>query len=272
MQSSSGLIQDRIIYFKHTDANFYSAWPFIFGRTLSQMPQTFADTITFGAILYYMIGLADRDSASNFFIYLSILIVFAVLMNAQMALYASFADASTVQVLGAITLLAMMLFGGFIITPDDIPGYYSWIYWWNPFAWAYRALIVNEFRSGRWNDPDQILQDNGFTDLSGAAYGQIWVSWGFTFMLPYWLLCCILSAIGLSAVHHGSKPTTEIIVEPHSSEGEKKVVVPFKPVTLSFQDISYEVTASTSKEKLMLLKKVSGIFRPGKMCALMVRC
>ena len=39
MQSSSSLIEDRAIYYKHADANFYSAWPFIFGRTLSQMPQ-----------------------------------------------------------------------------------------------------------------------------------------------------------------------------------------------------------------------------------------
>jgi ABC-2 type transporter len=39
MQSSSGLLQDRIIYYKHASANFYSAWPFVFGRTISQMPQ-----------------------------------------------------------------------------------------------------------------------------------------------------------------------------------------------------------------------------------------
>ena len=93
----------------------------------STSPQTFADTITFGTLLYFVIGLGDRVDAANFFIYLSILITFAVLMNAQMALYASFADGATVQVLGACTLLAMMLFCGFIITPDDIPNYYSWV-------------------------------------------------------------------------------------------------------------------------------------------------
>ena len=39
MQSASGLLQDRIIFHKHSAANFYSAWPFVFGRVLSQMPQ-----------------------------------------------------------------------------------------------------------------------------------------------------------------------------------------------------------------------------------------
>jgi hypothetical protein len=39
MQSSSGLLADRVIFYKHSDANFYSAWPFVVGRVLSQMPQ-----------------------------------------------------------------------------------------------------------------------------------------------------------------------------------------------------------------------------------------
>lgn len=39
--------------------------------------------------------------------------------------------------------------------------------------------------------------------------------------------------------------------------------------TLTFKDIHYTVTASTSKEKLELLKGVSGFFASGKMTALM---
>ena len=39
MQSASALIRDRIIFYKHYDANFYSAPPFMLGRTLSQIPQ-----------------------------------------------------------------------------------------------------------------------------------------------------------------------------------------------------------------------------------------
>lgn len=39
MQSASSLVTDRIVYYKHADANFYSAWPFVFGRIVSQIPQ-----------------------------------------------------------------------------------------------------------------------------------------------------------------------------------------------------------------------------------------
>lgn len=221
-----------------------------------------------------MIGLGGRNppDAANFFIYLSILIVFAIMMNGQMALYASFADAATVQVLGACTLLAMMLFSGFIIPPDDVPDYFSWVYWWNPFAWAYRALVVNEFRQGRWDDmdPNTILQDAGFVDPKGKSFGQVWVGYSFLYLVPYWLLCCVLSAIGLARVQLSTKPKGEVIAKPHITSDEEKEKIPFKPVTLSFHDVCYEVTASTSKEQLKLLKSVNGVFRPRRLCALMV--
>jgi len=120
MQSASSLIADRVIYYKHTDANFYSAWPFAFGRAMSQLPQITLDTIMFATILYFMVGLAGRESASNFFIYLSLLWVFAILMSQQLAFFASFSSASSLQALSACLVLLLILFGGFIITPNTM--------------------------------------------------------------------------------------------------------------------------------------------------------
>lgn len=39
LQSVSGLVDDRTLYYKHAAANFYSAWPYVIGRAISQMPQ-----------------------------------------------------------------------------------------------------------------------------------------------------------------------------------------------------------------------------------------
>jgi hypothetical protein len=46
------------------------------------------------------------------------------------------------------------------------------------------------------------------------------------------------------------------------------MMIPFKPVTLSFEDVSYNVTASKGGTTLRILNHVDGIFAPGKMCAL----
>jgi hypothetical protein len=39
MVNAPGLIDDRFIFYKQADANFYSAFPYVLGRTISQIPQ-----------------------------------------------------------------------------------------------------------------------------------------------------------------------------------------------------------------------------------------
>ena len=226
--------------------------------------------------MYYQVGLAGRVDVANFFTYLAILVTFAILMNAQLSLFASFGSAAQVQVYSSVTLLAMMLFGGFILPPDTIPHYFLWLYWWNPFAWAYRALVVNEFWNDRWDDPNQILHDAGFIDPTGTIYRTDWIGYSFLVMVPYTLLCTVLSALFLSFVGGNGRTSAESVptkarkVIASVSQGSVAVEIPFKPVTLSFHNMCYQVTASTTNEQLALLNNVNGIFRPGQMCALMV--
>ena len=240
------------------------------------MRKTVADTVIFATIMYYQVGLADRVDVTNFFTYLAILVTFAILMNTQLSLFASFGSAAQVQVYSSVTLLAMMLFGGFILPPDTIPDYFLWLYWWNPFAWAYRALVVNEFYSERWNDPSKILSDAGFIDPTDTIYRTDWIGYSFLMMMPYTLLCCVLSAICLMySGDHGNTNSESVATKTKRvSEGGNQISaavdIPFKAVKLSFHNMCYQVTASTTNEQLSLLNNISGIFRPGQMCALMV--
>ncbi|KAJ1482036.1 hypothetical protein T484DRAFT_1805418, partial [Baffinella frigidus] len=38
-------------------------------------------------------------------------------------------------------------FSGFLVTKEQIPDYFIWIYWSLPFSWTMRALAQNEFRT-----------------------------------------------------------------------------------------------------------------------------
>ena len=49
-------------------------------------------------------------------------------------------------------MVVLVLFSGFTVQPDIIPPYYIWIYWSNIFAWIIRAIIVNEYQSGYYDD------------------------------------------------------------------------------------------------------------------------
>lgn len=204
--------------------------------------------------------------------------MFAMVMNQQMAVFASFASESKLQVYGAVTLFFSILFGGYIIPLDTIPTYFYWAYWINPFAWAYNAMIVNEVYSGRYENPERLLIENGLVGPDGSPFSKDWIGWSLIFMGVFFLFCWILTALGLAYTRNSGEmvaPEKAELPMEKDVDGEQdastttRIDIPFKPVTLSVKDLCYEVTASTSNNKLMLLKNVNGIFHPGRLCALM---
>jgi hypothetical protein len=135
--------------------------------------------------------------------------------------------------------------------------------------------MLNELYSDRWDgETDDLLTANGFLTPAGNPFPKEWIGYSFAYMVPYILLCTVLSAIGLIYVRSneggGASSVPLDSTTEEDREPEENIEIPFKPLTVSFRDLGYEVKASTSKEQLMLLHKVNGIFRPGRMCALMV--
>jgi ABC-type multidrug transport system fused ATPase/permease subunit len=198
-----------------------------------------------------------------------------------MAAFASFTTESKLQVFAACFLFFSILFGGYIISGDSIPDYFIWLYYLDPFQWTYSALILNEAYSGRYENPEALLRANGFVRLNDDVLTGDWIWWGIFSLLIYFILCTVVTAVGLtySAKRKvgghavlGVAPEDSLIRDGSDSESEedssqRKLL--FQPVTLSFEDLCYEVKASTSNEKLMLLKNINGTFYPGRMCALM---
>ena len=226
----------------------------------------------FGSVLFFTVGLGGRDP-SNFFVFLSILITFAVFMNMQLSVFASFASSSQLQVFSACTLLFFILFGGFIVAPDGIPVYWLWMYWVNPFAWTYRALVVNEFYNDRWDDTATQLRNLGFIHPNtNDVFKRDAIGYSFLFLIPLLFLNAVISAVLLARVRVKAARPPQLLAQMIGHEDPaqaKNVEIAFKRVDLSFRNVCYEVTASTSADTLKLLHNVSGIMKAGRMCALM---
>ena len=234
--------------------------------------QTFMDCAAFGTILYFMVGL--NPSAESFFVFLALIFTFSVLMSEFLFIFATISKTKeNVQVISACLVFFFILFCGFIIPPNVIPTYYTWIYWWNPLAWAYRAVIVHEYRSSGYTEDegDFNLSFAGFIDPQGRPFGAEWVPYSFVYMGIHTILTMVISALGLTYVRPSADAYAEVPVgnlEP-TANSNTSVRIDFKPVTLTFEDICYDVKASTSNEQLRLLHDVNGVFKTGRMCALM---
>ena len=216
------------------------------------------------------VGLGGRLSFGNFCVYGFILFTFATTVNQQIALFASFASEAKLQLYAALFLFFNILFGGFIIPILSIPKFWLFAYYWNPFQWAYSAFLVNEAYSGRYEDPEEALATTGVVTPTGAVLNNRWIWWSILYLWIYFLVCSILTAFGLSiasktrmATAAGSQSTSSKndTEEDNSDETETasyNLGEEIKPVTLSFENLSYEVKASTSNERLMLLNNIGG--------------
>lgn len=235
----------------------------------------------FGTIIYWMVGLTA--SVTNYFIYIAILFCFSCVMNQMLSIFGAIARSkSEVQAASACVLLFLVLFSGFIVNPDVIPVYYIWIYWWNPLAWTYRALLINEFQSPEYDVVadsagrtigELVLLAQGFKETNGDAMGLAWIVLNFAYLVPFFIGCVILTTLGLAFVHaeqhdYASHGTTVAASEEEEEETER-INVPVKPINLTFTGVCYDVQASTGSKTIRLLHDINGVFTSKKMIALM---
>ena len=145
-----------------------------------------------------------------------------------------------------------------------------------PLAWVYRALLLNEYTSAEYNgDGDQVLEAYGFVH-KGEAFTREWIGYCFAYLVPFVIICIISSALCLHYKRVESKKSSKPdLPESKESKDEDGNVAKltqtssFIPVTLTFSNLSYEVKSSVGGEQIKLLNSVSGMFSPGRMCALM---
>jgi ABC-2 type transporter len=253
------------------------------------MPIGLFDAVYFGSMVYFLTGLAFNQgdaSIANYFIFMVNLFVVSWTSGLVFSVFSSCVKTiTTAHSMMAVTAIVLVLFSGFTVQPDVVPVYYIWIYWLNYFGWLFRGIVVNEFDSGRYTQlvtiatgdvvtvGEATLLQFGFKDGNDEPYTLEWAGWGILFALGSAFVSCLFSAVflsrirfatGLTLVTDSSYGKTQNVEENYS-----QIEIPFKKVDLTFKDIHYTVKASTTDEKLELLKGVDGVVQAGKMTALM---
>lgn len=183
---------------------------------------------------------------------------------------------ANVQGAGTLFYLLLTLTSGFIIYPAAIPSYWKWLFWVNPMAWAQQGMASNQFLSSKFSGYLCDVGDLSFTLGQAALVNrgwqdeQGWIGYSFAFLVPYTLVFGIITWQALKYIRvEQDRPTIDGKVSIGVTKKTEEFIIPFTPADVSFDNLVYEVTASTSKDKLRLLNEVSGVFRAGRMCALM---
>lgn len=180
------------------------------------------------------------------------------------------------QGVGTLLYLLLTLTSGFIVFPSAIPSYWKWLFWANPMAWAQQGMASNQFLSSKFSGYSCDVDGVTFTlgqaalDLRGWHEEKGWIGYTFAFLVPYTLLFGFVTWYALRYIRiEPDRPNIVGGVNIGVMKKTEEFSIPFTPADVAFDNLVYEVTASTSKDKLCLLNEVSGVFRAGRMCALM---
>ncbi|EED17373.1 ABC multidrug transporter, putative [Talaromyces stipitatus ATCC 10500] len=175
----------RPVLMKHKNFAMYHPAAFCIAQIAADIPIILFQVSIFGIVVYFMVGLTT--SAAAFFTYWVIIIAATMCMTAMFraigATSSNFDDASKVS---GLIITASLMYTGYMIFKPNMHPWFVWLYWIDPLAYGFEALLGNEYK----NKTIPCVGNNlvpvgpGYTDSSfqscagvgGAVQGQAYVT------------------------------------------------------------------------------------------------
>lgn len=171
------LYAQRPIVEKHKSYRFYRPATEAIASVVADIPIKFITALAFNIVLYFLAGL--RREASAFFLFFLIIFTTIFVMSALFrTLGAITKTISQAMTLAGVTILALVIYTGFVIQVRVMHPWFSWIRWINPVFYAFEVLVANEFH-GREIPCSAIVpsytprvDDSWICDTLGAVAGK----------------------------------------------------------------------------------------------------
>jgi ABC-type multidrug transport system permease subunit len=183
--SEMHLVVERLPVVHRQEANrFYPGWAFAAPTFLLRLPYSLLESALWSVLVYWIVGF--DPSAGHFFMFWLLLFLINAWSIVFFQLVASVARDDTIATaIGSAFLLIFINLNGFVINAADVPPWWLWGLWPNPYFWATRALAINEFTSSNWEQPNPTNPANSLgldvLDFRGfpSAYWWTWAAVGF---------------------------------------------------------------------------------------------
>ncbi|KAL6452013.1 CDR3 Opaque-specific ABC transporter CDR3 [Candida maltosa Xu316] len=144
------IYEGRPIVQKHREYALYPPMADAIGSIISDLPLKVISSVLFNIILYFMVNFKREPGA--FFFYLLINFSATLFMSHLFRTIGAFTNSlAEAMTPSSLLLFAMSTFTGFAIPITYMLGWCKWIHWLNPLAYAYEALMSNEFHNREFN-------------------------------------------------------------------------------------------------------------------------
>ncbi|KFZ20043.1 hypothetical protein V501_00332, partial [Pseudogymnoascus sp. VKM F-4519 (FW-2642)] len=159
----------RPILAKHRSFALYHPAAICIAQVVADFPVLLFQVTHFGLVLYFMVGLESTPKA--FFTYWITNFVTAMTMTSLFRLIgAAFPTFDAATKVSGLTVVALFVYTGYMITKPEMHPWFVWIFWINPMAYGFDALLSNEFHKQEIPcvGPYLIPSGPGYTDGIGG--------------------------------------------------------------------------------------------------------
>ncbi|KAH7333166.1 putative Brefeldin A resistance protein [Rhexocercosporidium sp. MPI-PUGE-AT-0058] len=134
----------RPILAKQKGFALYHPAAFCLSQIITDLPIHIFQISVFAPALYFIVGLTA--SAGTFFTFWFIIFTTTTCMTALFrAVGAAFPNFDAASKVSGLVVNAVLLYNGYMIPKPEMHPWFVWIYWIDPLAYAYDALLSNEF-------------------------------------------------------------------------------------------------------------------------------
>lgn len=189
-------LQERDVFNRERAAGVYSTSAYFVAKNLTDFPFQCVMPILFSAVAYWMCGF--QATIENFGVYTLTVVTFAsVAASLYLFIGTLSPNAVVATILSPVTTVLFLMFGGFYINLDNIPVYYTWLYYVSYFRYAYEVLVTNELEGLKFSclpsDPACIPTGEVQLQRLGMANIEIWENIGIlaSMILGYRLLAYV---------------------------------------------------------------------------------
>ncbi|RSL66120.1 hypothetical protein CEP54_003898 [Fusarium duplospermum] len=227
----------RPVLLKHKSFAFFHPAAFCIAQITADIPVILFQVSTFSIILYFMVGLTS--TAGAFFTFWVILVAITMCMTALFrAVGAGFSTFDGASKVSGFLISATVIYSGYMIQKPQMHPWFVWIFWINPMAYGFDALLSNEFHnkiipcvgpnlvpSGpSFNNADHqacagvggarpgqnfVTGDDYLASLS-YGHSHLWRNFGIVW--AWWALFVALTVIATSKWHNASEDGPSLLI------------------------------------------------------------
>lgn len=211
------LLAERPVYYRERASATYHSLAYTFTTILIELPWTLICTVLYVIPMYFIGGL-DYD-AGTFFIFFALYLLYNLLaLSLCQAVGCLAPNLVLANAMMGICFTLCSLFTGFLITKNNIPNFWIWMYYLDPMTYILEALVVSQMNglslycaSGEALEIPisgtnytlpfcPITSGDQYIALFDMAYSHLLRD--SMISLGYWLFLVVLTGLGLKFIVH----------------------------------------------------------------------